>query len=81
MATVTFDTLKFVKTLESAGMPAEQAEAVSSAVRDAHDAASLVTKQDLEIALAPMRSEQILHRWMLGLLIAGVGAIFAKLFF
>ena len=47
MATVTFDTLKFVKTLEAAGVPAQQAEAISTAVRDSHEAAEVVTKRDL----------------------------------
>jgi hypothetical protein len=47
MAVVTFDTLKFVKTLEAAGMPSQQAEAISLAVRDSHEMADLATKGDL----------------------------------
>jgi hypothetical protein len=47
MAAVTFDTLKFVKTLEAAGVSAPQAEAISSAVRDAHETAEVATKRDL----------------------------------
>jgi hypothetical protein len=47
MSTVTFDTLKFVRTLEAAGVESAQAEAISSAVRDSHDAADLATKADL----------------------------------
>ena len=47
MAAVTFDTLKFVKTLEAAGVSASQAEAIATAVRDSHDAAELATKSDL----------------------------------
>ncbi|MBJ7264351.1 MAG: DUF1640 domain-containing protein, partial [Burkholderiaceae bacterium] len=47
MAVVTFDTLKFVKTLEAAGMPPQQAEAMSGAVRDSHETAELATKGDL----------------------------------
>ena len=47
MAVVTFDTLKFVKTLEAAGVPPQQAEAMSAAVRDSHETADLVTKGDL----------------------------------
>jgi hypothetical protein len=31
MSTVTFDTLKFVKTLEAGGIDAKQAEAISNA--------------------------------------------------
>jgi len=73
MATVTFDTLKFVQTLESAGLDREQASALAAAVRDSHDAADLVTKKDLEIALSPLRV-------MLGITLAGVGVVLAKLF-
>jgi hypothetical protein len=47
MSAVTFDTLKFVKTLQASGMSAQQAEAVAVAVRDSHDAAELATKSDL----------------------------------
>jgi len=47
MAAVTFDTLKFVKTLKKAGVPEEQAEAFSIAVRDSHETAELATKADL----------------------------------
>jgi len=73
MATVTFDTLKFVQTLEGAGVDREQASAIAAAVRDSHDSADLVTKKDLEIALAPMRV-------MMGITLAGVGVVLAKLF-
>jgi t-SNARE complex subunit (syntaxin) len=48
MAQVFFDTLKFVKTLETAGLPAAQAEAISSAVKDSHEAVDVATKRDLE---------------------------------
>jgi len=47
MATVTFDTHKFVKTLKEAGVPESQAEAFSTAVRESHEAAELATKGDL----------------------------------
>jgi len=47
MATVTFDTLKFVKTLKEAGVPEPQAEAFSTAVRESHEAADLATKGDI----------------------------------
>jgi len=73
MATVTFDTLKFVQTLESAGVDREQASAIATAVRDSHDAADMVTKKDLEIALAPLRV-------MMGITLAGVGVALVKLF-
>ena len=47
MGTITFDTHKFVKTLENAGLPEAQAEAISAAVRDAHESAEVASKADL----------------------------------
>jgi hypothetical protein len=88
MSTVTFDTLKFVKTLEAAGMPAQQAEAVAAAVRDSSDSADLVTKKDLQIELqklktddlAPMKADILLLKWMMGVVMAGVIALVMKAF-
>jgi len=57
MATVTFDTLKFVKTLEEAGVPEPQAEAFSTAVRESHEAAELATKADLREVETNLRHE------------------------
>ncbi|MDR2155169.1 MAG: CCDC90 family protein [Burkholderiaceae bacterium] len=47
MSAVTFDTPKFVRTLEAAGVAGPQAEAIASAVRDSHETAELATKSDL----------------------------------
>ncbi|MFI7783496.1 hypothetical protein EN46_06845 [Citrobacter amalonaticus] len=47
MAQVYFDTLKFVETLEAAGVPAAQARAISAAVKDSHEAVDVATKRDL----------------------------------
>jgi hypothetical protein len=57
MSAVTFDTLKFVKTLHASGMPERQAEAIAAAVRDSHDAADLVTRKDLQIELASIKAD------------------------
>jgi len=48
MNAVTFDTLKFVETLESAKLPREQASAIAMAVRDAHVSVDVATKADLD---------------------------------
>lgn len=48
MGQVAFDTLKFVETLESAGLPKDQAKAISVAVRESHEAVDVATKRDLE---------------------------------
>jgi len=47
MATVTFDTLKFVETLKEAGVSETQAKAFSTAVQESHEAADVATKGDI----------------------------------
>ncbi|WP_334469654.1 hypothetical protein [Arsenophonus sp. PmNCSU2021_1] len=47
MGQVAFDTLKFVETLEGAGLPKDQAKAISLAVRESHQAVDVATKRDL----------------------------------
>jgi hypothetical protein len=82
MATITFDTLKFTKTLEKAGVPPEQAEAMAEAFREASGEADLVTKKDLLIGLvAPIHADLTLVKWMLGILLGGVMALILKTFF
>ena len=70
MATVTFDTLKFVKTLEAAGVPAQQAEAISVAVRDSHEAAELATKEDIRTLQANLRELELRMTVKLGAMMA-----------
>jgi len=88
MATVTFDTLKFVDTLEQAQVPRDQARAIAAAVRDAHDAADVATKGDLrdlehrvETRFAKVDGELRLQRVMLGAVLGGVVALILKSFF
>jgi len=57
MSAVTFDTLKFVETLERAGVTREQASAIASAVRDSHDSADVATKGDLRELELRVRGE------------------------
>jgi hypothetical protein len=47
MATITFDTHKFIRTLKDAGIPESQAEAIAEAFKEAHVEAELATKTDL----------------------------------
>jgi len=75
MATITFDTLKFVKKLEAAGVPPEQAEAFAEAFRDA-TGEELVTRDYLDSRLESIKSDII--KWVAGLLIAQ-GAVIATL--
>ena len=74
MSTVTFDTLKFVKTLKESGFDEKQAEAIAAAYRDASADQELVTKKDLQVELAPIKV-------MLGVVMGGIIALFMKAFF
>jgi hypothetical protein len=47
MATITFDTLKFVTRLKESGLSENQAIAITEAFRDAHADAEVATKADL----------------------------------
>jgi hypothetical protein len=87
MSTITFDTLKYVKQLESSGVPAAQAEAFVNAQReilsDVMDT-SLATRADVE----RIERKLIEHdakfdklQWMIGIVIALAVANFAKQYF
>jgi len=73
MTTVTFDTLKFVETLKSSGLPEEQAKALARAFSDAHESAELATKNDLKLAMAELRADII--KWVVGLAFAQIALL------
>ena len=79
MTTITFDTLELVDKLKTAGIPQEQAEAVVRVIADAQT--KLVTKDDLELALSPLKTDLAVLKWMIGIVIAGVMSIVLKSFF
>jgi len=88
MSTVTFDTLEFVRTLEAAGMPVQQAEAISVAGRRAQNSADVATKGDLRELGAELgaridkldtKVDQL--KWMLGFVFAAVISLLIKSFF
>jgi len=91
MATITFDTLKFVEKLEKAGVSREQAAAFADAQKEAFSEAldtSISTKHDIESVRmdiakldAKITGEITLMKWMLGVIIAIAVANFAKQFF
>lgn len=81
MATISFDTHKFIRKLEAAGLSIQQAEAIADAVKEAQGEADLVTKKDLQIELAPIKSDLLLLKWMIGLMIGGIIALVLKAFF
>lgn len=84
MSTITFDSLKLSDKLKASGFTAEQAEAVVRVIAEAQD--DLVTRKDLDIALAPLKidtavikAEMVQIKWMLGLVLGGIIAILVKL--
>jgi hypothetical protein len=94
MATITFDTHKFVRKLKSGGFSEQQAETVADAFKDASGEAEIATKRDLEMLKADLRvdlerierkqieqdGEFKLLKWMLALVVAAeVVPVLAKL--
>ena len=78
MTTMTIDTLNLADKLESAGFNRDQAAVVMRAIAESQD--ELVTKQDLDIALAPIKTDLAVFKWGTGLVIAGVAAQLFKAF-
>jgi len=79
MSVVAFDTLRFAKKLEKAGMGSAQAEAFAEAQREAFAEAletQLATKSDIY----DIRSEMRLMRWMIGFNLTFTMAILWKIF-
>jgi len=80
MATITFDTLKFVRRLKEAGVAEKHAEAEAEALAEVFSEAldtQLATKADI----ARLEGELKLIKWMLGLVIGGISALILKAFF
>ncbi|HAT50218.1 MAG: DUF1640 domain-containing protein [Nitrospirae bacterium] len=78
MTAITFDTLKYVKTLKAAGFDEQQAEALAATQADvlAKNLDDLATKADIRELEGKMREfearvmgEIRLNRWMLALII------------
>ena len=78
MATITFDSLKLADKLRASGFTAEQAEAVVRVIAEAQD--ELVTKKDLDISLAPLRSDLSVLKWAVGFNTALCLLILGKIF-
>ena len=81
MAAITFDTHKFIRKLKDVGFEEKQAEALTEALLSAIEDSELVTRKDLQIELAPIKSDLSVVKWMLGLLLGGVAALILKGFF
>jgi hypothetical protein len=81
-AVVALDTLRVSKRLAEAGFTSAQAEAVTSIVSEATDPVvrELVTRKDLQIELAPLRADNSLMKWMIGVNSAMLLAMLLKQF-
>lgn len=80
MATVTFDTLKFVERLKAAGVPEAQAKAEAEALALAFSEAMesrLATKIDVN----RIERELLVIKWMIGLVLGGIITLILKAFF
>ena len=80
MATITFDTLKFVEKLRAGGVPEEQAKAEAEALVIAFSEAmdsQLATKTDIN----RLERELIVIKWMVGLVLGGILTLILKAFF
>ena len=80
MASITFDTHKFVLKLQEAGFDQKQAEGLTEAMRAAIEESELVAKKDLQIELAPIKADLNLIKWMMGALITIAIANLSKQF-
>lgn len=80
MATITFDTLKFVEKLKAAGVPEAhakaEAEALVLAFSEAMDS-QLATRVDIN----RLERELLVLKWMVGLVLGGIVALVLKAFF
>ena len=88
MTTITFDTLKFAKKLEAAGMNSREAEALAEAQNDAFgemiNMSELATKKDLALSDSALRKDLAemkydLLKWIIGLALAQFALIIGVL--
>ncbi len=88
MASITFDTLKFVRKLQESGFEEKQAEGIAEAFKDASGEAELATKRDIERMegqvremKAELNGKLTLVQWMLALVVAAEVMPLAAKFF
>jgi len=79
MTTVTFNTHKFIRKLETAGFNTQQAEAMTEALAEVLDESTsmtLATKQDINDLRLKIREIKVdLIKWMTGALIAQAAVV------
>ncbi len=86
MSAVAFDTLKFVEKLEAGGFSHAQAKATVEAFADVVNEQIVtrpVLREELNLLreeISPIKTEQLLMKWMIGFVLAFQVAIFVKTF-
>jgi hypothetical protein len=77
MATITFDTLKFSRKLESAGIPREHAVGIAEAVADvqAENMGEMVTKGDIALLRAEIKELELRMTIKFGIMVVALGGI------
>ncbi|MBF0135528.1 MAG: CCDC90 family protein [Magnetococcus sp. DMHC-1] len=77
MTTITFDTLKYVKTLKAAGFDDKQAEGLAEAQVEVFEKnlEELATKQDLKQLRLEIAAEIAPLKWGVAVCVAGITAI------
>lgn len=73
MSATTFNTLEFDKKLKKGGFDEKQAEALTNALAEVVSSDEIVTKSDLKVQLAELKTELI--KWVLGVSLAQTGLI------
>jgi hypothetical protein len=83
MNAITFDTLKYAEDLVASGMPEAQAKALAKAQAELFErqAEGLASKADLYQAIAPVKADLLLVKWMLALVIVVTVVPILKTFF
>jgi hypothetical protein len=71
-----FDTLRASEKLEAAGLPAGQAWAIVAVFGDVRP--DDLTRQDLEIVLAPLKTDLLRLKWSIGLIVGCIIALLLK---
>lgn len=82
MTILTFDTHRFVISLQKSGFTTEQAEGINNALNEALQTADVATKADLKTAVSDIKADAADQRtkivqWLAALLIAQAAGIAA----
>jgi hypothetical protein len=95
MATLTFDTHRFIRKLKESGIEERQAEGIVDAPKDAEIGHDVATRRDVELVRQEVRELELRNdakleeikgdmkavKWMLGVIVGGIVALLAKSFF